>query len=135
VATITASSRFSLRPLSSWERMESWRLSRRNIVRQFIDQRQTALNGLSTAWTDNISGTANLAAQAASKRVQAETKAKIDKMVGAAAADTSPPAKAAKSKVLLDSGSQVDLNAGTITLSNGAIVDIKTGLKKVNVKV
>jgi hypothetical protein len=130
--TITASSRFGLRPLSTWETMESWRLSRREAVRQFISERQLALNGLSTALNDSITGYANLAAQAAASRVQAETKAKIDKML-TSATDALSAAKPATSKVLLDSGSQLDLNAGTLTLSNGTIVDIKTGLKKVNV--
>jgi hypothetical protein len=33
----------------------------------------------------------------------------------------------------LDSGTKIDLNAGTITLSDGTVIDSKTGAKKINI--
>ena len=33
----------------------------------------------------------------------------------------------------LDSGTKIDLDAGTITLSNGTVIDAKTGAKKINI--
>jgi hypothetical protein len=33
----------------------------------------------------------------------------------------------------LDSGTKIDLNAGTITLSDGTVIDLKTGAKKINI--
>ncbi len=33
----------------------------------------------------------------------------------------------------LDSGTKIDLAGGTITLSDGTVLDAKTGVKKVNI--
>ena len=63
---------------SAWQQAVAWREKRRAMVQQFQNNAAILSNGVFTAQADNISGTANLAAEAAVARVQASIKAKLN---------------------------------------------------------
>lgn len=135
MALLTRYSRYGLRPLTNWETMQSWRMSRSEAIKQYANESESARNALATAWTNNIAGITTLATQAALQRVQTQTKAKIDTILKTTEEASAELNKKLPSKVTLDSGSKVDIASGTLTLSNGTIIDVKTGLKKAKVNV
>jgi hypothetical protein len=67
-----------VRAPSGWERVQAWQERRRAMRADFEAASNTAVSAFATAWSNQITGTSNLAAQAASDRVQATVKAKID---------------------------------------------------------
>ena len=92
----------------------------------------------------------NLAAQAALTRTQAAANAKVKSVLGSSSSTSVSPIKSGNSSSLtlpdgtainedptmyLPGGSKLNLNAGTLTLSNGTVIDTTTGLKKVDLTV
>lgn len=96
-------------------------------------------NSLSTVATNQIQGLANIAAQRALDRINAETKAKqAENRPSTEEIVISPPKRSVfsiDSSTTLDGGSKINLSSNTLTLSDGTIIDLTTGLKKVNVVV
>jgi hypothetical protein len=94
---------------------------------------------LNDAAINQAQGLANIAAQRALDRINAETKAKA-KATSASTDDIviSAPKNSVfsiDSKTTLGGGSKIDLKSNTLTLPDGTVIDLKTGLKKVNVVV
>jgi len=96
-------------------------------------------NKLSAVANNQIQGLANIAAQRALDRINAEARAKAVKQSASSEEIVISPPKhsifSIDSKTTLDGGSKIDLGRNTLTLSDGTIVDLTTGLKKVNVVV
>lgn len=65
---------------SEWNYAQSWRDKHRALAQSFLDDGSSVSGALSAAWQNFTSGSAMLAAQAATKRIQAETKAKFDEL-------------------------------------------------------
>lgn len=131
------------RQMSPWEATKAWS-SKRKAMRQEFEQRQSlAGDAFNTAWTSQSSGAANIAVQKSIERMKTELAAKAEKAKTATTYDTGgnliPSSKNSTFSVTgstrLDGGTQIDMNAGTMTMKDGSVYDLKTGLKKVNVTV
>lgn len=70
-----------LRSPTGWERMQAWQARRRAMREDFEAANDLARSGFATAWSNQISGLADLAAQAARARISAAVRTKIDKSV------------------------------------------------------
>jgi hypothetical protein len=114
-------------------------------MRQEFEANQTAAsNALLNATASKIDGMGSIIGQIALDRVIAEGKAKAEKNaalakfatdVDANKADIQDSIFSGATSGTLDSGTKIDLNSGEITLSNGTVIDAKTGVKKVNITV
>jgi hypothetical protein len=131
------------RQMTPWEATKAWS-AKRKVMRQEFESRQSeATSALTDAMANNASGAGELAAKMAVARIEKETKAKQADAARAAesAANDTTRADLYESKfsdsssAKLDSGTSIDLSSNTLTLSNGTVIDIKTGVKKVNVTV
>jgi hypothetical protein len=77
------------------------------------------------------------------ERMKAEVAAKAEKAKNTTTYDTGgniiPSSKNSTFSVTgntrLDGGTQIDMNAGTMTMKDGTVIDLTTGLKKINVTV
>jgi hypothetical protein len=69
------STRFGQRTYSAWQVHEAWRARRREMTESYRAEASTAQSGLAAAWSNQIEGTASLAAKAAIARIKAETQA------------------------------------------------------------
>jgi hypothetical protein len=104
-------------------------------MREDFESRQsTAVSAFSDASTNLASGMATITAQIALDRIQAETKQKQAAAANRVNYDTTPaaPSITVPSSTTLDGGSQINTDAGTLTLPGGKIIDLKTGLPKVS---
>jgi len=73
---ITGSSRFGVgRSYSAWQVHEAWRARRRDMAQAYLNESATAQSGLATAWSNQIEGSAELAAKAAVTRIKTATQA------------------------------------------------------------
>ncbi len=129
------------RQMTPWEATTAWSAKRKAMREDFETRASAAGTAFTDAWTSQSTGTAELAAQASIDRLNAEAKEK------AARAKTNTPSGnniipssknstfSTVSSTRLDGGSLIDMDAGTITMPNGAVYDLKTGLKKINVTV
>lgn len=126
-----------VRTLTARESIEAWRAKRKSIREDFEATQQAAVNALSGALSNNITAAGDLAAKAALKRVQTEINKKIEELRAAKDENIIPPSRnsvfSVTSQTTLDGGSRIDLDANTLTLPNGTVVDLTTGLKKVDV--
>ena len=131
---------------SLYAEAQAW-TARQQFLRQKEEYLAAASDSFATAATDQTTGIANLAAQAALDRVQAAAKAKIDTVLRSSAetSASSSPSQSSSSFTLpdgtvisddptiyLDGGSRLNLSAGTLTLPNGTVIDTATGLKKID---
>jgi hypothetical protein len=123
-------------------RQAAFRLDAEDVLSALSDK-------LSTAATDQISGLANLAAQAALDRINAAVKAKAaqaqssstDTTLSNFPSDPNPNSVnlpdgstiQVDTSTYLAGGSKINLAAGTLTLPDGTVIDAKTGAKKVDV--
>jgi hypothetical protein len=132
-----------VRTPSAYESVTAWQ-ERRKAARQDFEDKQTAANNAFTdAWSKKIDGMGTIAGQIALARVKAEIKAKqaakaeSDKFateIDSSKADIKDSIfSGAGSSGQLDSGTKIDLAGGTITLSDGTVIDAKTGAKKINI--
>lgn len=136
MAAIQTSKFGQIRALSAWESLQQWQ-QRRTAARQDFEARASIANtALATALTDQISGTGTLAAQAALKRIQEAAQKKLAQPAPAAnSAPVAPPKLVGSTVTLADGLSKIDLEKGTLTMADGSVVDLKTGVKKVSVTV
>jgi len=133
-----------VRTLTARESVAAW-TEKRKAMWQDFEQKQTAANNAFTnAWSAQIDGTGTIIGQIALDRVIAEGKAKSAANAEAAKLATDIDSRKAdiqdsmfsgSSSGQLDSRTKIDLDAGTITLSNGTVIDAKTGAKKINITV
>lgn len=128
-----------VRTATARENIEAWREKRKSVREGFEATQSAASNALLTTFSDRISGAGDLAARAALKRIQDAIKAKIAEQSAGSDENIIPATKksvfSVSSTTTLDGGSKIDLDANTLTLSDGTVIDITTGVKKVNVVV
>ncbi len=133
----------SYRAMTAYEGVTAWQ-AKRKVMRQEFELRQQAANdAFSNAWTSQSEGLNTIIAQIAFDRITAEGKEKAAKQAEDAKNVTEIDTSKADIKDSmfsggsgqLDSGTKIDLNAGTITLSDGTVIDSLTGLKKINIVV
>ncbi len=131
------------RQMSSWEATQAW-TARRKAMRQDYESRASAASSAFTdAWSSQSTGSASLAAQASIDRMQAEAKQKAADAANTPTYDTGSntlPSTinstfSVTSSTRLDGGTQIDMNAGTMTMTDGTVYDLNTGLKKVSITV
>lgn len=125
------------RVLSARENIEAWR-ARRKVMREDFEQRQTAANSaFSAAMSSTVDAGSTRAAKLAIARMQAELKAKQEQAAKQASRDAIDAYRvdrkdskfSEKSSATFDSGTSIDLGSGRMTLSNGTVIDIKTGAR------
>jgi hypothetical protein len=136
--------RFGWRTLSARESVEAWK-EKHKAMRQHFERRQAeASNRFSNAWSGQIEGMGIIIGQIALDRVIAEGQAKtaaaaesakLATEVDSNKADIKDSMFSGSASGQLDSGTKIDLDAGTITLSNDTVIDAKTGAKKINIVV
>lgn len=123
------------RTMTAYESMTSWRAKRKAFQQKYEAQLQNAVSSLQTAWTDAGYNVGEIAANRALARIQAETKAKLEKSAAEQAAQDNvikTPKQSSFSyndSMTMTGGATVNLSANTITHSDGTVVDLKTGLK------
>jgi hypothetical protein len=123
---------------------------RQRVVRQQTDDLAAVSDIVASVAVDKSQGMMDLAARAALGRTQAAARAKVQSVLNPAADTSSSSKKASSSAALilpdgttvkadptqyLPGGSKLNLAAGTLTLSNGTVIDTTTGLKKINLTV
>jgi hypothetical protein len=69
-----------IKSMSGWESMQAWRERRQVMAQQYLSDGAAISNAFANASINLSSGSAALAAKAATKRIQAETKAKFDEL-------------------------------------------------------
>src|SRR5947208_1397981 len=148
-----SSSRFNwVQTPSAWQQMQNWYAQRKAANQEFLANMSAVSDAFSGATINQSSGAANLAAQAAIDRLNGEAKARQAKAAAAVSASPYPSLGPSIKNVnndqitlsdgttiKLDStnrlggGGQIDLAGSTLTLSNGTRIDLKTGLKKIDI--
>ncbi len=58
---------------SAWQVHEAWRARRREMAQTYLNESTTAQSGLAVAWSNQIEGSAQLAAKAAITRIKSAT--------------------------------------------------------------
>ena len=76
----------------------------------------------------------NIAARIATARIQTETAAKVKSLAALATSPRKIPQPVFPRSITTDNNTKIDLSKNTITLSNGTVLNVKTGTK-VNVTV
>jgi hypothetical protein len=110
----------SYRTMTAYESATAW-AAKRKAARQKFEAEQSAVSSILLNVGDTQSqGLAEIVAQIALKRITEEGKVKAEKNAKLAEFDTE-----------VDTG-KADI---TLTLSDGTVIDIKTGVKKVNITV
>jgi hypothetical protein len=110
-----------------WYKLDqAWNQSRASISQQFLDQSSLLNSALSDAMSNQISGMATLAGQAALKRIQGQT-ATANSATTSTAASTSAAQTAANSKASPSassgSGSQYTYTSAASILSSSNVVN------------
>ena len=140
MTTVTPKKFKWVRTLSARENVNMWREKRKSMREDFESRNAAARSSFGNAWANQVSGAAELGAQAALKRIQDEATAKADKLAAERAGDITIPSTknsvfSVDSAPTMAGGSKVDLDLGTLTLPDGTVIDVKTGIKKVSVVV
>jgi hypothetical protein len=127
--------------VSVWQELQNWRDQQAN-ASVAADTTSAIISKMSGAATNQVEGSAKLAAQAALDRVNAAIKVKQNAHANASSSTATKPSAPTSINLstgesipidpalTLAGGSKVNLNDGTLTLSDGTVIDIKTGLKK-----
>jgi bifunctional pyridoxal-dependent enzyme with beta-cystathionase and maltose regulon repressor activities len=150
------------RTLTAYESMTAWRNKRKAFQEKYEANLQNSVAALQTAWNDVGYNVGEIAAKRALKRISDEAKVKqeaLDKQVadrnnqpyqptyslltetGSAELDGGSRVDLNSNKLTLSNGTVIDLTTGmqqsgdTLTLSDGTVIDLKTGMKKINVTV
>jgi hypothetical protein len=132
----------SYRTMTAYEATTAWSAKRKAARQKFEANQTAATDAFINAASAKIDGLGTLIGQQALDRVIAEGKAKtarqaelakLDTTIDSHKADIQDSIFSSSSSGTLDSGTQIDLNAGTITLSDGTVIDAKTGAKKINI--
>jgi hypothetical protein len=125
---------------SAYESMVSWREKRKAFQEKYEANMAATISALETAWTDVGYNIGEIAANRAMKRIQDEAKAKQEKLQAQLANENTRPYQPTYSKLTatgsaeLDGGAKINLNSNTLTMADGTMIDLTTGLK-VNVTV
>jgi hypothetical protein len=126
-----------VRPLTARESVEAWRGKRKTMREDFESRTGAAQASFNTVWSNQSAGVADLGIKKALARIQAEIKAKAAEKAAASSVNELPKSRnsvfSVDSSATLDGGSKIDLKAGTLTLPNGTVVDLATGVKKLNI--
>ena len=144
--SIIATLRFNWLPQPAlYAQARAW-TDRQQALRQSEEFQSAISDSLATAATDQFQRTVSIAAQVALQRTQAAAKAKAESVLNPPVVST--PSSRSSSLTLPDGstikldptiylpgGSKLNLDRGTLTLSNGTVIDTATGAKKVNVTV
>jgi hypothetical protein len=129
------------RTMTAYESMTAWRAKRKAFQEKFEANMQNAVAALQTAWTDVGYNIGETAANQAIKRMQDEAKAKQEKLRAQLADQNNQPYQPTYSRITevgiaeLEGGTSINLNNNTMTLSNGTVIDLTTGARKVDVTV
>ena len=129
------------RTMTAYESMTAWRVKRKAFQEKYEANMQNAVAALQTAWTDVGYNIGETAANQAIKRMQDEAKGKQEKLRAQLADQNNQPYQPTYSKITevgiaeLEGGTSINLNNNTMTLSNGTVIDLTTGARKVDVTV
>ena len=72
---IANSARGLVRTSSAWQVHEAWRARRREMAQTYLNESTSTGSALATVWSNQIRGSASLAARAAITRIKAATSA------------------------------------------------------------
>jgi hypothetical protein len=149
MSTISTMS-FNWLPLpSAYQQAQNWAL-RQQALRQQTDDLASLSDTLASAATDQIQGMMNITAQTALARTQAAARTKVNSVLASSdnASSSSSASSTSSSLTLpngqtitddptqyLPGGSRLNLQAGTLTLADGTVIDTTTGLKKIDLTV
>ena len=143
MAAITQSHFNWLPQPSMWQQTQNWAASQADI-QAAADTTTAILGQFTNVNTNKINGLGSLAAQAALARIQKATavkQAQQQAKADLAARNAPPPSTAAKDVTLSDGsivkappltlagGTKINAADGTLTLADGTVLNIKTGLK------
>jgi hypothetical protein len=126
-------SRFNWKPqASAWQQLQQQRERHKAMREDFEGANAMASNTLNTLMADTVSAAGELAAKRALTRIQAEAQAKLKAEAAEASADSvqiwknkTPP------KQLTVGNTRINLATNTLTLSDGTVINTKTGVKTV----
>lgn len=128
MAGIQTKSFHLLRQPTYWEQLQQRRERSRILREQFEAQNADINAAFANANADKVNGAGELAAKAALKRISQETEAKFQKAEAERSRNSieiwkndGPPSS------VTEGGTTVDLSSGTIKLSDGTVIDAKTG--------
>ena len=133
-----------VRTATARENMTAWNEKRKAMREEFESKQSAARDAFASAWSTQISDSGTIYGQIALKRIQAEIQEKLarnqelaqyETKVETSKADTKDSIFANSATGELDSGTKINLSSDTLTLSDGTVIDIKTGVKKVNLTV
>ena len=120
---------FALASLPYSKQDEAWR-TQMKAMRQELETATTAITGsLSDAMLGQSTGSGDLAAKTAVKRLQSAAKAKVEANQRAAFANRSVYTNKPAATAVKAGDSTIDLTGNTLTLGDGTQIDLKTGLK------
>jgi hypothetical protein len=125
---------------SAYQSMVSWREKRKAFQEKYEAHMADAVSALQTAWNDVGYNIGEIAANRAVKRIQEEAKARQEKLQAQLAAENTRPYQPTYSTITetgtaeLSGGAKINLDSNTLTMSDGTVIDLTTGLK-VNVTV
>ncbi len=125
------------RPLTAYESAAAWRAKRAAMYQKFKNSQAAGAAALSDATMNQVTGSGDIAARIATARIAAEKAAKAeaaknatpDEPIDTSKADIKDSMFSDSSTGKLDSGTSIDLAGGTITLSNGKVIDIRSGAR------
>lgn len=125
-----SSNRFGwVRTPSAYQSLQAWHQRQASFRQDFEANQSAAMSAFGDAMSNQISQSGTISAQIALDRIQAAAKAKFAAISDGASATSSTTANPVDPIVLSDGSSTIDVTGGTLTLSNGTVIDLKTGLK------
>jgi ribosomal protein L18 len=128
-------------PVPAYKSMQAWRAKRQEATARFETNMSNTLSVLQSAAYDTAYAVGELAAKRAMQRMGEEFRLKQENAAKVASAENnliSQPKNSVFSygePLTLSGGARVDLGNNTITHSDGTVVDLKTGIAKVDVTV
>ena len=127
-------SRFNWKPRpSAWQSLQQQRERHKAMREEFEQSNATASSMLNTMMSSQITNSGDIAAKRALARIQAEVAARMkEEQAEASAASVQIWKNKAPPKQLTVGDMKIDLAGGTVTTSDGTLIDAKTGVKKVN---
>jgi hypothetical protein len=126
--------RFNWRPQpSAWQDLQNRRERSKEFREKYASANADAHSKLTAVWSSQVTSGGDLAAKKALTRIQAEAAAKIQENQREEESKSFSVWKnAAPPKQVTAGDSKIDMVNNTLTLSDGTLIDIKTGVKKVN---
>ncbi len=119
-------------PGSYWKQLQDQRARQRERREQYEAMSAQASNTLLGAGNDQMLAAGDLAAKAALKRIQDQTAAKVAENQANEAKNRSVYVNKEPATSIDAGKTSINFNSDTLTLSDGTTIDIKTGVKKVN---